>query len=273
MPEPEIAHGTLHSDMPFLRLGSGRPLVFLPGITPHHRQPSGSEARFQLRQLRPLAEGRQVWWVNRRPGLAQHVTMAGLAADYAGAVHHLRFTGPVDVVGVSTGGSIALQLAADHPDTVRKLVVVSAAYRLGDAGREAQRQAAAWLRAGRPRRAAATVMRMLGTGPLSRGTLGACGWLAGKGVLGDGDPDVLATIGAEDQFDLESRLGDIAAPTLVAGGARDSFYGEELFTRTAALIPKAELTLYPGKGHLSTHVHEVAADVLAFLAPDGDGGP
>ena len=37
----------------------------------------------------------------------------------------------VDVVGTSTGGSIAQQLAADHPETVRRLALLSTACRLG----------------------------------------------------------------------------------------------------------------------------------------------
>ncbi|MEV4899445.1 LuxR C-terminal-related transcriptional regulator, partial [Nonomuraea sp. NPDC055795] len=35
------------------------------------------------------------------------------------------FGGPVDVLGMSSGGSLALQLAADHPEAVRRVVRVS----------------------------------------------------------------------------------------------------------------------------------------------------
>lgn len=44
---------------------------------------------------------------------------------------------------------------------------------------------------------------------------------------------MIATIGAEDDFDINDRLGEISAPTLVVGGGRDRFYPPELFGATA----------------------------------------
>jgi pimeloyl-ACP methyl ester carboxylesterase len=82
----------------------------------------------------------QVWWVNRRTGLAAGVTMAELAADYAEGISRW-FVGPIDVLGVSTGGSVALQLAADHPDVVCRLVLVSSACRLAP---HARHSSASW---------------------------------------------------------------------------------------------------------------------------------
>ena len=38
-----------------------------------------------------------------------------LGADYAQGIRQW-FPGPVDLMGVATGGSVALQLAADHAD-------------------------------------------------------------------------------------------------------------------------------------------------------------
>ncbi|MGW0007317.1 alpha/beta fold hydrolase [Nocardia grenadensis] len=55
--------------------------------------------------------------------------MAGLGDEHADALR-AEFGEPVVVLGVSSGGSIALQLAAEHPDVVRKLGVVLAARQL-----------------------------------------------------------------------------------------------------------------------------------------------
>jgi pimeloyl-ACP methyl ester carboxylesterase len=60
--------------------------------------------------------------------------MADLANDYAGALDGM-FQRPVDVLGISTGGSLALQLAADRPELVERLVVAGAACRLSEYGR------------------------------------------------------------------------------------------------------------------------------------------
>jgi 3-oxoadipate enol-lactonase len=47
-----------------------------------------------------------------------------MSADFAALLLHLQ-TGPVYVVGISMGGTHALQLAISHPELVRKLVLVN----------------------------------------------------------------------------------------------------------------------------------------------------
>lgn len=255
--------GTVAGGMPYLRVGSGPPLVFLPGITARNEAPAGMDRRMQLAQLRPLAARREVWWLNRRHGLASGVSMADIATDHATALREL-FGRPVDVLGVSTGGSVALQLAADNPSAVRKLVLVSAACTLGERGRRAQRDTARWLREGKPRRAAMSMMDIMGAGPFSRGVAKIAGWLLGGTFVGPGDPDLLALIEAEDAFDLHDRLATITAPTLVVGGAHDACYGRTLLEHTAAGIPNARLVLFPRKGHTGISP-SIARPVLDFL--------
>ena len=226
----------------------------------------------QVQQIRPFAGSRQVWWIQRRAGLAAPVTMADLAADYAGVLAR-QFAGPVDMLGLSTGGSVALQLAADHPALVRRLVILCSGCRLG---RAAQHQVAALLRAGRSRRAGAVMMSMLGATSASQRVLAGLGWLLGSAVAGRGDPDMLATIDAEDAFDLTGRLGSITAPALIIGGDHDAFYGTSVFQQTAALLPQGRLVLYPGKGHAGTVAsRRLLQDVLTFLqaAPGSPARP
>jgi pimeloyl-ACP methyl ester carboxylesterase len=264
---PPRVYGTWPGGMPFLAVGSGPPLVYLAGITPNHEPPRAADRRFVARQLMPFAGSRRVCWVNRRPGLSPDATMADIAADYATAMLE-RFDGPVDVIGLSTGGSVALQLAADHPAVVKRLVVVSAAYRLGDEGRDAQLRVADNVLDGRPRAASAELMGMLGAGPRSRRMLGGLGWLIGPSFFAHSTADLITTIRAEDTFDLGARLADIVAPTLVVGGERDAFYSDQLFRDTAAGIPRSTLSLYDGRGHLGTSMdRRFVPDVLGFLDP------
>lgn len=273
LPPPRI-YGTWPGGMPFLAVGSGRPLVFLPGTTPNHEAPTGSDRRFQARQVMPYAALRRTWWVNRRPGLDPDATMADIAADYANAMLR-RFDEPVDVIGESTGGSVALQLAADHPAVVNRLVIVSAAYRLGEEGRDTMLRVADDVLDGRRRAAGAELMGIAGSGATSRRLLAALGWLAGKKYFAHATADLITTIRADDAFDLRTRLADIVAPTLVIGGDRDGFYSAELFRQTAEGIPRARLALYPGRGHLSTTLDpRFLPDVLSFLdPPDAPGVP
>jgi pimeloyl-ACP methyl ester carboxylesterase len=260
-------YGTWPGGMPFLSLGSGPPLVVLAGITPNHEPPRGADRRFQARQLMLFAASRRVWWVNRRPGLDPDASMADIAADYAKAML-LRFDEPVDVLGQSTGGSVALQLAADHPAVVKRLVVVSAAYRLGEEGRDSQLRVADNVLDGRPRAASAEAMRMLAAGSRSGRLFAGLGWLVGRAFLDHATADMITTIRAEDGLDLRNRLADIVAPTLVIGGERDAFYSAELFRETAAGIPRGRLALYAGRGHLGTTMDpRFVPDVLSFLDP------
>jgi pimeloyl-ACP methyl ester carboxylesterase len=91
--------------------------------------------------LAPLTRAFTVRRISRRVGLAHGTTMQDLANDYAIALDE-EFGEPVDVLGISTGGSIALQLAADRPELVSRLVVAGAACRLSEHGRRFQKRAA-----------------------------------------------------------------------------------------------------------------------------------
>lgn len=265
------AHADPSRNMACVRKGSGTPLVFLPGLTPDHREPEGAERQIMTAEIAPFAGQREVWWIQRPAGLARGVPFDHLVEAYAAQLA-ARFDEPVDVLGHSTGGSIALQLAADHPSLVNRLVLVSAAARQGERGRRAQRRIGELLARGKVRHAGGLLMSMVSAGPVSRWTHWIQGWRLGAEVLGTGDPDLFATIDAEDGFDMTSRLGEVAAPTLIAGGRRDAFYSGGQFERTARLLPRGRVKLYPGRGHMNTVDPALARDVLAFL-DEGTGSP
>lgn len=267
-PPAAVEAGTLGAGLPYLALGSGEPLVVLAGLTPDHEVPQGMARRFQVRDLERFAVGRRVWWINRRHRMPPGATMADLADDVATVLRE-EFDHPVDVVGISTGGSVALQLAADHPDVVRRLVLVASACGLGPAGRRTQMRVAAWAAAGSWRRAMAEMMSVMGSTRWSRGPLWFLGWLSGALRRNDHPGDIVTTIEAEDAVDLRPRLAEITAPVLVVGGERDGFYGPDLFRETADLVPRGRLVLYPRRGHLRTVAdRRLAPGVLRFLATE-----
>ncbi len=221
--------------------------------------------------LRPFAERRRVMFVNRRDGLPRGMSMADLAEEHAAAIRSLG-GGPVDVAGISTGGSIAQQLAADHPDVVDRLVPLSTACRLGQQGRELQRRVAARIRRGAHRQAIAVMMA--GLVPPRRGQLaaGALAWLAGPRLLAGGDDltDMATTIEAEDAFDLATCGSPIRAPTLILVGSEDRFYSPELFAETAGLIPGSRLRVFERRGDITVTTHrEWSSEIECFIA-DGD---
>ncbi len=253
---------------PCLIAGDGPPLIVLAGLSPDAGVAPGPMRRLHEQALRPWTSGRRVFYVNRRPGLPVPLSMRGLAADHAAALAD-AFDAPVDVLGMSTGGSIAQQLAADHPSAVNRLVLISTACRLGRTGRSAQRRVAARVRAGAPRRALA-VLAAEAVPPLrGRYFAGALAWTIGTRLFRAEDLDDMATtIEAEDEFDLAACPVVRSATLLIAGG-RDRFYERELFKETARLIPGCRLVLQPERGHMTVTANpRTIADVIGFL--DGD---
>lgn len=260
-----VEQGRLGDGLAYFRVGAGRPLVYLPGLATHHRPPQAMDRWFQVGQIRSFSRHREVWWVQRREGLAPGTTMVDIARDYAAALRD-RFDAPVDVVGSSTGGSTALQLAADSPGAVRRLVLLSSACRLGPRGLDAERRLAELLREGRTREANAQMMSMLAASSRGQWVLAKLGWLLGASLKGEDLSDMLITIDAENAFDLTHRLPAITTPTLVIGGGRDRFYGADVFRDTAAGLPNGQLLLFPDKGHFGTQSNRrTLNEVLRFL--------
>jgi pimeloyl-ACP methyl ester carboxylesterase len=243
-----ISRGT-YGALPYAALGDGPPVVALAGLSPTTGVDGDGTVRGVLGPLVALSRSRRLVVFNRRASLPRGMTMAELAAEHADAIR-AGFGGPVDVVGTSTGGSIAQQLAADHPDAVARLVLVSTACRLGPLGKTMQRRVAARIRAGAEAQACAVMAAALV--PPRRGQLlaGLAGRLLGPRLIHGGLADMATTIEAEDEFDLAG-LSPIRAPALILAGGDDRFYSPELFAETARLIPGSALDVIPGRGHIT----------------------
>lgn len=252
--------------LPVLAVGAGAPLLYLGGLLPVAGVDSSLARRSAAFSARPFAGTRRVLYTNRRRGLAPGMTLAEIAAEHAAAIAALG-RDAVDVVGVSTGGSIAQQLAADHPESVRRLVLIGTGCRLSPATRRLQMRVAREVRAGNPQHALAamavgvffprgdSLARLLA--PLLSPLLGRLGDLG----------DLATTIEAEDRFDLARCGRAIAAPTLIAAGARDRFYPRPLLEETQRLIPGSLLRMAPRRGHLTAlNDPRLMAAVGAFLA-------
>lgn len=258
--------GTLTGGLPYLSFGTGPPLIVCEGLTAEHANPRGLDRMMTLRLHGPLGRHFTVYVVNRRPGLATGTTMADIAGDYAHAIT-ADFEPPVHVEGISTGGSVAQQLAVDHGDVVDRLVIASSACRLSPAGRRLQTDFADLVLRGRPRRAYALLGSSVTTHPVGRPLMAAMMWLVGASVAPDDPSDMVTTIRAEDAFDASGDLHRITAPTLIVAGARDGFYTPALFRRTAAGIPNARLYLDPRRGHVRALTDRRAAHaIVSFLA-------
>jgi pimeloyl-ACP methyl ester carboxylesterase len=264
----EVREGAFSGGLPYLAVGSGEPLVYLCGSTRSHRNPrSGLERVLTLRTVNPLARaGFEVYFTNRWPGMAADITFAEVAERHAEAILD-HFGKPVDVLGHSTGGSLALQLIADRPDVVRKAVVASAAYTLGPVAKRDQLELLRALEA-TGRYSAEVIMDELDGFIRSRWVrtlLTPLGMVAAKLITVENPTDAIAMLRAEDGFDVRDRLGDIQTETLVICGAQDYFWTPEMFAETACRLPRGRLIMYPNRGHAIVTAPEFARDVIAFL--------
>lgn len=197
----------------------------------------------------------------------EQLTVEMLARIMAEAILRMVGEQPVTLIGRSTGGFAALNIAAHYPEMVSRIVSVAGfahgrwtgflgvqqrLVRMGEAGRGLFR----------------TFYRLAGASPgLFRRVLR----VYGDGSNGmDTDPDFERVIELNlfnyrnldldamalyflvmPEFDISHLLPQIRVPTLAITGDRDRTVPPYESHRIASLVPSAELTLIPGVGHLS----------------------
>ncbi len=215
--------------------GSGPSLLLIPGL--------GADARLFGGVVPLLAHSHHVITFDPRgagrstapPGPYRIEQMADDSAVLLSALNVER----ADVVGYSMGGRIALSLALDHPERVRRLVLAATSARSPVTRRFTRR----WW--------ALEVLSRLPT-PGERQPRWA--WELQRD--------------ASFAYDASARLGEIVAPTLVLHGRNDHMTPLALAEEMRAEIVAATLRTVPG-GHLSLVTRErrrFATEVDAFTA-------
>ena len=255
--------GTFRCGLPYNQMGHGRRIAVVFQGLAFENKPLSEIETMMVHDYKVLADEFTIYLVNRRPGLPTGYSMKDMADDYAAMIRE-EFGGPVDVTGLSTGGSIVQHFAADHPDVVRRLVIHSSAHTLSEGAKEAQMQVARLAQQGKWREAWAVLLHcVLGR----KWYAGVFVWLVSL-ILSFSAPkdpsDLVVTVEAEDKHAFRDRLAEITAPTLVVAGDKDPLYSEALFRETAAGIPNARLILYQGMGHPASG-KQFRRDLLAFL--------
>jgi pimeloyl-ACP methyl ester carboxylesterase len=116
MPDFDNNGATIHYEL----IGSGSPLLLLPGIT-------SDGASWAL--VNPLLADRHrlILVHNRGTGQTRHegaITIADMITDYLALFDRLGIA-KADIVGHSMGGMVGLRFAAAHPDRINRLVTVT----------------------------------------------------------------------------------------------------------------------------------------------------
>ena len=210
----------------YMAAGEGKPLVHLHGaggmrLTPAHDLLS---RRYQVIAFEMPGFGQS-------PENTRTRTMVELAATMGAVVTSLGIE-QFNLMGTSFGGKVALWLAAQQPDRVRSLVLEAPA---------AIRPAGSRPASGTPEE----IARRLYAHPERLGPLPAV------------DPTVEAQTsalvgrlrGPDRDADLEARMRDLATPTLVLFGTRDSMISPDMGRCYKALLPNCHLVLVYDAGH------------------------
>lgn len=204
--------------------GAGAPVVLIHGL-------SGS--------------GR--WWVRNLPALARQfrvyvIDLIGFGNSRAGPGFVLREAaacladwldglgiGRARLVGHSMGGFIAADLAADQPSRVERLVLVSAA------GLPFERS--------RLGHALALGRGLYGLQPDFLPVLASDAYRAGPLTIMKAARELLST-------DIRPKLCHVQAPTLLVWGERDSVVPLSLGQQLTRYLPRAQLAVIAGAGHV-----------------------
>lgn len=173
---------------------------------------------------------------------------ASIASQLADIIE--RHIGPSVLAGISFGGFVALRIAAERPELVRRLVLISTAHRFSAEGRQRTEQQIADVRRGdfvAMTRPFLTIYRRWWRSLLVRAMV-----RLSRGRLAEGmnEPEAIARM-------LETALEGtdpallprIEAPTLLVIGTRDQFFDLAAASDTVNAIAGARLVTFEGETH------------------------
>jgi 3-oxoadipate enol-lactonase len=244
-----VAVGDVELD--YERSGAGPPLLLIMGMSGtalHWGEPFLEELRADFDVIVFDHRG-----VGASTPLEGSITIAQMAADAAGLLDALGLE-QVDVLGISMGGMIAQELALSHPERVRTLTLgctqcggedsalmtPEVFSKLAEAMLSGDRERA--LRAGfevNISPAAAQADPALWPRMLA---------IAERRAVAV--PVVMAQIQACTAHDTSGRLHELRMPTLVIHGTEDLMLPVQNAAAIAKRIPRAELEILDGTGHL-----------------------
>ncbi|MDO9526765.1 MAG: alpha/beta hydrolase [Gemmobacter sp.] len=221
--------------------------------------------------------GRSADW-NGTPPL--HGLATDIAAELAASLAH---GAPVDVIGHSFGGTIALRLALERPDLVKSLTLIEpvffAAARIANTPEYAE---------------TAKAQPEFDIAMAEGRHLDAARWFHsrwGMGTALDDMPEVqrnymvdrISLIPAVNDVLLDDsagllvpgRLESLQVPVLLIEGGQSPVIIDAVNRTLASRIPGTQRLLVPGAGHMVpiTHPTRIAGPILAHLGLGPDGGP
>jgi pimeloyl-ACP methyl ester carboxylesterase len=227
-------------------VGEGPPLLLINGLGAHTAMWGTLEhqlAGFRLLQFDLPGAGQSA--VPRRP-----ISVSRLAR-LANRIIDAFEVDQLDVVGYSMGGIVAQQLAADHPERIRRLVLVGTTPGLGSVHGDMR----ALMNILTPVRYLSPTLYAKTIGSLAGGRARQdTAWVAEQGALRlEHAPSLLGYLNQIASLTLWSSLPFLARvphPTLVLAGDDDPLTPVANGMLLAHMLPNARLVLLRGEGHL-----------------------
>ncbi len=260
-----VKTGLLGSRVPYIRGGSGQreAVVFFGGNALLKRLDQTSDPGRYARQVSRLLPGHKFTILGYAGSSFDEIVR-----DMADAIR----TPPDVVVGISLGGVVAMRFAAQHPELVRRLVLLVSAHRLSPGGWQMMERQFGALERGDLR------TLILENALLFRRPW--YNWLVRFKLWKDGDRiatdfrDPAAILGDYRQLfgpDFKNNAeycGRIASPALVIGATADQFFDRSATEETAGLIPGAQIHLFEKETHMLPieKSSEVAGAIKDFLS-------
>ena len=253
--------------MKYFRFGSGEgTMVILPGLSV---QSVMDFAPAVAAAYRPLADAFSIYVFDRRADLPAACSVHDMARDTAEALRALGLR-DVCLFGVSQGGMIALVLAVEHPDLVKKLALGSTAARVTASQ---YRVIETWVRLAEQRDRTGLYLAFgQAVYPPAMFEQAKAALTAAALTVTDEELTRFITLakGAK-SFDVTAELSGVRCPVLVLGAADDGVLGPDAASDLIARLkdrPDFSFHLYDGYGHAA---YDTAPDyrdrLLRFFAP------
>ncbi|MBL8063968.1 MAG: alpha/beta hydrolase [Anaerolineales bacterium] len=264
-----IFTGYSTNGVPYAKLSdSGPALVVFTGSELEHQPPTKTAQQGFYLGLKRLTQTHSIYLTSRKQNLPKGYTAQDMSSDFAEMIRK-DICRPVHIMGMSSGGSSAMHLAADHPDLVNKLVLAMTGYRLNPNGKLV---AELWRDLALTENWPALYQRMgidVAEGSTPEWVTRLMMRLFGKMLLGTpkSGSDFAIVLDSDINLDVAGKLPSIRQPTLVIGGEKDPFYGADNIRETARLIPNAKLRLLKNGGHavVKTQTKAFETEILKFL--------
>jgi len=265
----EVETGYFGNGQPFAKAGVGEKILLdIEELSFEHKPLEGFLLTQFVKQSEQFFDEYTVYKVGRKPNLPEGYTIDSMSSDYAFLISQ-EFGGKVDVMGVSTGGQIALCLAANYSETINKVIVISAAYQLSERGKEIEQQAAAYFAEQKYGKTMATLIESVYDKGIKKVMYKTLMRIMGRSMLKNVTypNDFQVEVKADVAMNIKDRMGEIKVPVLIVSGAKDVGYSIEDVKKTAEGILNAELVIYDGHGHglFMSNYEEIGVKIKEFL--------